>query len=150
MFFFLFFFTLNDSSNFHRCCWQDTENMEATMLWKCFRNRWLSEGKRLSVFLSVCLYLAIYRSIYWSICCVFSVGEACDGWEERTAEGTTTSIPGGAPLLIPDAKHALLCPGLRKWRRGIKNMSLWTVGCTVNLTNLYKDNKRVSCIFLEL
>ncbi len=65
-----------------------------------------------SIFLSV--YLSIYLSIYLSadcICCV-SVAEACDGREERTAEGSTTSIPGGAPLLFPDTKHALLRPGL--------------------------------------
>lgn len=48
-----------------------------------------------------------------------SAAEACDGGEERPAEGIAASIPGGAPLLFPNTQHALLCPGLRQWRRGV-------------------------------
>lgn len=36
--------TLHDI--FCRCCWQDTGKMEAIMLLRCFRNRWLSKEKR--------------------------------------------------------------------------------------------------------
>lgn len=70
-------------------------------------------------------YVPVYRSVCQSVspstycvCCV-SVAEARDGREERSVEGTTTSIPGGSPLLFPDTKHALLRPGLRKWRGGM-------------------------------
>ena len=56
--------------------------------------------------------------MYSSVCCVSSAAEARDGWEERAAEGTRASFPGGAPLLFPDTKQALSRPGLRQWRRG--------------------------------
>lgn len=66
-------FSSNDSSDFHRCCWQDTGNMEATMLWKCFRNRRLSKEKRLciclSVGLSVCPSVCLYSYLTWCPLC---------------------------------------------------------------------------------
>ena len=40
------------------------------------------------------------------------------GGEERAAEEPDAPLPGGAPLLLPDPREALLRPGLRQRRRG--------------------------------
>lgn len=40
------------------------------------------------------------------------------GREERAAEEPEAPFPGGPPLLLPDPREALLCPGLCQRGRG--------------------------------
>lgn len=106
---------------YNRCCWQDTEKKEVTTQLKSWTSRWSSRGKRsvlLCFVVSVCPSVCLFFCLTVSVGCV-SAAKACDGWKECAAEGSKTSIPGGAAFLLPDAKDALLCPGLCKRRRGM-------------------------------
>lgn len=71
-----------------------------------------------SVFRCVCPSVCLFSCLTVSVGCV-SAAKACDGWKECAAEGSKTSIPGGAALLLPDTKDDLLCPRLCKRRRGM-------------------------------
>ena len=48
-----------------------------------------------------------------------SLAKEHHGREERAAEESETSISSSAPLLLPDSREALLCPGLCERGRGI-------------------------------
>lgn len=48
-----------------------------------------------------------------------SLAKEHHGREKRAAEESETSISSSAPLLLPDSREALLCPGLCEWGRGM-------------------------------
>lgn len=81
--------------------------------------------------------------------CVLLAAEACDGWEERTVEGTPASVPRGAPFLLPDTKHALFCPWLCKWRGGMCSKIKFYVSCTTRWM-FEKEKKHTVLYFNQL